>query len=59
MTFTSLEQGILEKAEKLEQLRAIEHGYTIITGKVGYAWEGIDTREQYEAFVKRCRREKK
>ncbi len=57
MTFTSLRQGTLEKIEKLEQLRAIEHGYTIITGKVGYAWEGIDTLEQYEAFVKRHRGE--
>ncbi len=57
MTFTSLEQGTLEKIEKLEQLRAIEHGYSIITGKVGYAWEGIDTPEQYEAFVKRHRQD--
>jgi len=57
MTFTALEQGALEKIEKLEQLRAIEHGYTIITGKVGYAWEGIDTPEQYEAFVKRHRQD--
>ena len=59
MTVTSLPQGTLEKIEKLEQLRAIEHGYTIITGKVGYAWEGIDTPEQYEAFVKRYRQEEK
>lgn len=59
MTFTSLEQGRLERIEKLEQLRAIEHGYSIITGKVGYAWEGIDTPEQYEAFVKRHRGEEK
>jgi 3-deoxy-manno-octulosonate cytidylyltransferase (CMP-KDO synthetase) len=51
--FTSLEQGELEKCEKLEQLRAIEYGYSIITGKVKRAWDGIDTAEQYEAFVKR------
>ncbi len=59
MTFTALEQGTLEKIEKLEQLRAIEHGYSIITGKVGHAWEGIDTPEQYEAFVERHRGEGK
>ena len=58
MTFTSLEQGVLERIEKLEQLRAIENGYTIMTGKVGYAWEGIDTREQYDAFVERCMKER-
>jgi 3-deoxy-manno-octulosonate cytidylyltransferase (CMP-KDO synthetase) len=51
--FTSLEQGELEKCEKLEQLRAIEHGYSIITGKVNHAWEGIDTAEQYAEFVRR------
>ncbi len=52
-TFTKLEQGTLERIEKLEQLRAIERGYVIVAGKVGYAWEGIDTPQQYEAFVRR------
>jgi 3-deoxy-manno-octulosonate cytidylyltransferase (CMP-KDO synthetase) len=51
--FTSLEQSKLEKIEKLEQLRAIENGYTIITGKVEHSCEGIDTSEQYAAFVAR------
>jgi len=51
--FTSLERGELEKCEKLEQLRAIEHGCSIITGKVEHAWEGIDTAEQYAEFVRR------
>jgi 3-deoxy-manno-octulosonate cytidylyltransferase (CMP-KDO synthetase) len=53
LKFTSLPQGQLEKCEKLEQLRAIEYGFSIMTGKVEHAWEGIDTPEQYEAFVKR------
>ncbi len=53
LKFTSLGQGELEKCEKLEQLRAIEYGYSIITGKVKHAWDGIDTAEQYAAFVKR------
>ena len=54
--FTSLDQGRLEKQEKLEQLRAIENGYTIITGKVEHSCEGIDTAEQYAAFVQRCKK---
>jgi 3-deoxy-manno-octulosonate cytidylyltransferase (CMP-KDO synthetase) len=29
MKFASLPQGVLERVEKLEQLRALEHGYTI------------------------------
>ncbi len=53
LKFTSLPQGQLEKCEKLEQLRAIEYGFSIITGKVEHAWEGIDTPEQYAEFVKR------
>ena len=54
--FTSLEQGRLEKQEKLEQLRAIENGYTIMTGKVEHSCEGIDTAAQYAAFVQRCKK---
>ena len=50
---TSLPQTPLEKLEKLEQLRAIENGYTILVGKVEHTCEGIDTPEQYAAFVKR------
>jgi 3-deoxy-manno-octulosonate cytidylyltransferase (CMP-KDO synthetase) len=53
MTFTSLPQGTLEQIEKLEQLRAIENGFAIMTAKVPCAWEGIDTPRQYEDFVKR------
>jgi 3-deoxy-manno-octulosonate cytidylyltransferase (CMP-KDO synthetase) len=53
--FTSLGQSRLEIQEKLEQLRAIENGYTIITGKVDHSCEGIDTAEQYAAFVARCK----
>lgn len=53
--FTSLEQSGLEKIEKLEQLRAVENGFTIITGKVENVPEGIDTQRQYEAFVERMK----
>jgi 3-deoxy-manno-octulosonate cytidylyltransferase (CMP-KDO synthetase) len=55
LTITSLPQTPLEKLEKLEQLRAIEHGYAILVGKVEHTCEGIDTPEQYAAFVKRQR----
>ena len=53
LDFTSLPQTPLEKAEKLEQLRALEHGWTIrvVTGR--RAPPGIDTPEDYAAFVQR------
>jgi len=57
LKFTSLPQGKLEKCEKLEQLRAIEYGFSIMTGKVEHAWEGIDTAEQYAEFVRRQKSE--
>ncbi len=46
-------QTPLEKLERLEQLRAIENGYTILVGKVEHTCEGIDTPEQYATFVER------
>ncbi len=45
----------LEKTEKLEQLRALEHGRSIFVLKVQRATNGIDTPEQYAGFVKRFR----
>ena len=42
-----------ELTEKLEQLRAIEHGRSIYVLKVSRATHGIDTAAQYEAFVSR------
>lgn len=45
----------LEQTEKLEQLRALEHGRSIYVLKVNRATHGIDTAEQYQAFVKRHR----
>jgi 3-deoxy-manno-octulosonate cytidylyltransferase (CMP-KDO synthetase) len=43
----------LEKTEKLEQLRALSHGRSIFVLKVERPTHGIDTPEQYAAFVKR------
>lgn len=42
-TFTSLEPGFLENTERLEQLRALEHGYRIHVGITEETTIGIDT----------------
>lgn len=43
----------LEKLENLEQLRVLESGYHIAVGVVNERTIGIDTPEDYRAFVKR------
>jgi 3-deoxy-manno-octulosonate cytidylyltransferase (CMP-KDO synthetase) len=48
----------LESTEKLEQLRALEHGRSIYVLTVDRAVHGIDTAEQYAAFVKRQERKR-
>lgn len=50
---TELAPSRLEQAEKLEQLRFLEHGYRIAVARGKRAMPGIDTPEQYAAFVKR------
>ena len=52
-TFAKLAPTALEQAEKLEQLRALEHGYSIAIRPVDYRGHGIDTPEDYAAFVQR------
>jgi 3-deoxy-manno-octulosonate cytidylyltransferase (CMP-KDO synthetase) len=52
---TALPQTALEKTEKLEQLRAVENGFPILVGKAEHTCDGIDTPEQYEAFVRRVK----
>jgi 3-deoxy-manno-octulosonate cytidylyltransferase (CMP-KDO synthetase) len=42
-----------EVAESLEQLRALHLGKSILVGIVPHATRGIDTPEDYEAFVRR------
>jgi 3-deoxy-manno-octulosonate cytidylyltransferase (CMP-KDO synthetase) len=42
-----------EEAEKLEQLRALEHGHPIAVTIATVHHHGIDTLQQYEAFVAR------
>jgi 3-deoxy-manno-octulosonate cytidylyltransferase (CMP-KDO synthetase) len=41
----SLEPGQLEKVEKLEQLRVLEHGYKIRTVITDYQSRSVDTEE--------------
>ncbi|MEM6750740.1 MAG: 3-deoxy-manno-octulosonate cytidylyltransferase, partial [Planctomycetota bacterium] len=45
----------LEQAEKLEQLRVLEHGHAIAVAIHPAGHQGIDTPEQYDAFVARHR----
>ena len=54
--FVTLDPTPLELAEKLEPLRALEHGYKIKIGIVKVKSRGgIETAEDYAAFVKRMR----
>lgn len=53
--YAALPPTPLEDAEKLEQLRALEHGWTIAAAICGATHAGIDTPAQYAAFVQRWR----
>ncbi len=53
--YAALPPTPLEHAEKLEQLRALEHGHTIAVAVMPSSHEGIDTKEQYDRFVARWR----
>lgn len=48
--FSGLEPGYLESVEKLEQLRAMEHGYKINVGITDQPTVGIDTKEDVAKF---------
>lgn len=52
--YVRLKEAPIERAESLEQLRVLWHGYRIQVAVCrGRAPAGIDTAEQYAAFVKR------
>lgn len=52
-TFTSLPPGNLEGRERLEQLRALENGYSIRVLLTEHEYAGIDTEDEYRAFVEK------
>jgi 3-deoxy-manno-octulosonate cytidylyltransferase (CMP-KDO synthetase) len=51
----ALPPSSLEQAEKLEQLRMLQHGGTILVAVVHHTAAGIDTAADYAAFVARRR----
>lgn len=53
LQYVQLPATPLEQAEKLEQLRALEHGFGIAVAKVQARHHGIDTPQQYAEFVRR------
>jgi 3-deoxy-manno-octulosonate cytidylyltransferase (CMP-KDO synthetase) len=55
MQMTKWPVGRLEQIEKLEQLRVLENGHAILVAVVQCAMRGIDTPEDYAAFVERRR----
>jgi 3-deoxy-manno-octulosonate cytidylyltransferase (CMP-KDO synthetase) len=55
LRFTGLPPVELEKTEKLEQLRALHHGMAMTVLLTEEDHLGIDTHEEYEAFVKRVK----
>lgn len=54
-TFVSWPPSALEETESLEQLRVLEHGHGIAVTVRTVTSQGIDTPEQYAAFVARSR----
>lgn len=56
--YVALAPTPLECCEKLEQLRALEHGHPITVIHTHARHHGIDTPEQYEAFVQRVKQGK-
>ncbi|MBM4003392.1 MAG: 3-deoxy-manno-octulosonate cytidylyltransferase [Planctomycetes bacterium] len=57
LRIASLPRSDLEQLESLEQLRVLSAGYAIDVGIVAKAMRGIDTPNDYGAFVRRMRGE--
>jgi 3-deoxy-manno-octulosonate cytidylyltransferase (CMP-KDO synthetase) len=55
LKLASMAPSPLEQIEKLEQLRVLEAGYSILVGVVDEPTFGIDTPEDYGAFVEKQR----
>jgi len=56
LRLAELPQADIEKIEKLEQLRFLFAGHSIVVGVVNEPTFGIDTPEDYRAFVEKYRR---
>jgi len=52
-TYIALAPTPLERTERLEQLRVLEHGFGMAVAIGNASYTGIDTPEQYDAFVAR------
>ena len=57
LEYARLPKTRLEETEKLEQLRALYHGYQIKVGVTPYRLIGVDTPADFEAFSRRVRGE--
>jgi 3-deoxy-manno-octulosonate cytidylyltransferase (CMP-KDO synthetase) len=57
LRFVELPPTPLELTESLEQLRALEHGHPILCAEGEAHFTGIDTPEQYQAFLRATRPE--
>ena len=53
MNISSLPTTAIERIESLEQLRFLHAGHAMLVGKVEHSTAGIDTPEDYAAFVSR------
>lgn len=53
LRLADLPPSMLEQTEKLEQLRVLQAGESILVGQIPSAMPGIDTAEDYAAFVAR------
>lgn len=55
--YVSMPQGILEKAENLEQLRVLENGYKIRVNSTNYQTIGVDRPEDVARVIKQIEKE--
>jgi 3-deoxy-manno-octulosonate cytidylyltransferase (CMP-KDO synthetase) len=56
LRLATLPRAAIERIENLEQLRVLDAGHTIVVGTIDEPTSGIDTPEDYRAFVERWNR---
>ncbi|PLX31802.1 MAG: 3-deoxy-manno-octulosonate cytidylyltransferase [Ignavibacteria bacterium] len=59
LRFAALPPTLLEQSEKLEQLRALEHGMRIIVAEVEHDTQAVDTPEDIKKVIAALEREEK